>query len=94
MNAMDKDNWDHCHYATGPLKCILSLGGDESGQAPTSPLFFVTVLKDDAHEVFQKQFSREEKALNFMNERYGHWDLIDTQAPLEEEGGCGSCANK
>ena len=55
-------------------------------------IYLLTVLRGESEEVFQREFSHLPDALDFANERYGHWDFTDTtEAP--QEGGCGSCSN-
>ena len=90
MSTVNEDNWPFCHYAAGPLAASLTLGGDGEGTPRT--YFLVKVTKEETQEVFQREFCTQEEAVAFMNERYGHWDFVDTTAPVET-GGCSSCAN-
>ena len=88
--AIGPSNWNYCYYTTGPLKSMISQGMDNFSSALPSILYWVTVLKDETREVFQEEFLNLEDSIRFINEKYGHWDFIDT---TEEKGGCGSCSN-
>lgn len=86
-------NWNYSHYHTGPLKVMISCGqGLQVTENTEIGLeYYVSVLRDEFSEVFQKTFETLPMAINFINDNYGHWTLKDTSLP--EEGGCGSCSN-
>ena len=86
---LDLNNWNYCHYSTGPLKSMIAQGQDPHGM---ELLYCLTVLKDETQEVYQAQFQHLPKALKTINDRYRHWDFTDTSEA--QEGGCGSCSNK
>ena len=82
-----KDNWNASHYSSGPFKAIISYGGGEEER-----LYWLTVLQGKTQEVFQREFSKLPLALQTINNRYGHWNFVDTTKPLGS--GCDSCSNQ
>ena len=62
-----------------------------SGDPPPPMLYWVTVLKDDKQEAYQKEFYRLSDALESINSKYGHWEFVDTS--LAQSEGCDSCSN-
>ncbi len=97
MNGQDitLGNWNYCHYFTGPLKAMISCGQDfsiiEEKGNDASLEYYVSVLKEEFTEVFQKSFETLGEAINFINDSYGHWDFKDTS--VIETSGCDSCSN-
>ena len=90
---MTSSNWNYCHYTTGPLKAMISFGGDQLQDT----LYWMTVLLDkegESKEIFQEEFTDLNQAVTDTNTKYGHWDFINTAQTNESEGGCGSCSNK
>ena len=91
--AIELDNWNYCHYATGPLRSMITYGQKPHASEDCAPTMFywVTVLKNETQEVFQVEFSRLLDAISAINDRYGHWGFVDTSQ--SSSGGCGSCSN-
>lgn len=98
MNGQDNTqninlgNWNYCHYFTGPLKAMISCGQglDVLDNDDLGLEYYVSVLKDEFSEVFQKDFKNLGEAIQFINDSYGHWDFKDSTI---QESGCDSCSN-
>ena len=90
---MDATNWTYCHYATGPLKAMIGQGlaYDTECNNPPPIRYWLTVLKDEYTEVFQEEFDHLPQVLDCINQRYGHWDFVDTSQAAAS--GCDSCSN-
>ncbi len=54
-------------------------------------VYWVSVLKEEFEEVFQKEFEGLGLALQWINEKYSHWDFVDTTKA--QDSGCDSCSN-
>lgn len=85
-------NWNFSHYFTGPLKAMVSCGVDHHEKINEQTMvYWVSVIKDEFTEVYQSEFQVLGEAINFINQKYGHWSFKDT---TQLDAGCGSCSNK
>jgi hypothetical protein len=84
------DNWSYSCFKSSSLQVIISLGGsfDESSSEPIVE-YLVTVLDEKQNETFQQNFNNLEKAVDFVNDRYGLWSFEELKA--NDGDGCGSC---
>lgn len=89
-NNLTTDNWTFCQYKSLKFKAFISMGGTpEKGI-----VYYVTCTdQEDKKEFFQTDYCELEEALSDINNRYGHWPILD-QRVADDEGGCGSCSAK
>ena len=84
------ENWNYCGLRTRQLRAFVAMGAVPGGDsAPPDVIYCVTVSDEDFQEIHQRDFDTLEKALSFINVRYGEWEFYDLQ---EGGGGCGSCS--
>lgn len=93
-HKVTKDNWSHTHYSFENLRALITFGAnwdDKLGKS-SDLLYFVTVIDEDDHEVFQKQFQILNDACDYINNRYqNEWPIVDLANLKNKEGGCASC---
>lgn len=85
------ENWGTSSYSNENIKAFISLAGALSESENTNIIYAVTVLENDEVEVFQKDFTELTQAIEFTNNRYGHWDFSD-QGLKKSGGGCSDCS--
>ncbi len=83
----DLSNWNYAYYATEKQKALISLVGNNSKTGDVEFMYCPTVLDEENHELFQAEFLSLSEAINFMNERYSHWNFMEKAS----SSGCGSC---
>lgn len=90
-------NWNYAQFSTGSFQAMISCGIDPNDylaleeNSEMAMCYWVSILKDEFQEIFQRKFTHLAEALSFINERYGHWNFVDTSVA---KGGCESCSNK
>ncbi len=93
QNLVNLKNWNFAHYNSEHFKSFIGMTGDVQevdGQIRELILYSVTVVDGEDMEVFQRDFSSLKSAIDFINEKYGHWQFND---PTDNSsGGCGSCS--
>jgi hypothetical protein len=88
-SAITIDNWSFARFEFKEQQAGIFLGADPETLAQGEYLYYVTVMKNQTEEIFQKSFSSLLSALTFINETYRAWNFVELGAPSE---GCGSCA--
>ncbi len=85
-------NWSHCHFKSEHSLAFLSIGGDTTAniELEAKILYFLTVTDHEYIEIFQESYEDVQLALNELNKRYGHWDMIDGESTSDDS--CSSCA--
>ncbi len=93
MQRVGQENWTHTGYKSIDLQALITIGAKPGEDTSAEPIiqYFVTLLDLDLNEVFQQGFNELEEALEFINERYGHWDFADREKSSKTSG-CDSCA--
>ena len=94
IHSLDDSNWGFVHYGTKNIRAFISIGGvpaaDDDGEICCK--YYVTTSDHELKtEYFQKSFDDLSLALNFINQRYGHWEIIDLR---RSNSGCSSCSAK
>ncbi len=88
-------NWTSSHYFSEPLRAFISLGAapveTENGKLEVEYQYLVTMTDKDYAELFQSVHKSLEAAIGQLNEKYGHWQMIDAAAKVSGDG-CSSCA--
>ena len=82
-------NWNYSYYKCGDLRAQIFLGAD-----PYCDEILYLVTSTDLNcekEYFQREFINLDKAINFINERFSHFHLVEG-VYKESESGCGSCS--
>lgn len=75
---INQENWTSSHYYSDPLRAFISLGASPSDSGDEAQIhYLVTVTDKDFQEVFQSTHGNLEAAIAILNEKYGHWDMID-----------------
>lgn len=87
MNKLTIKNWNYSHFNSEHFKALISIVGEES-EGEVLLKYCPTVLNEEEIEVFQKDFDSLEEAIDFANNKYGHWSFTD---PTQKEGGCSTC---
>ena len=88
MYLVTSQNWNHCGFKTRQLRAFVGMGAVPGTKNP-SVIYSVTVGDEDFREIYQQDFDALDKALDFINGRYGEWDFYDLG---QSGGGCGSCS--
>ena len=88
---INQDNWTSSHYFSEPLRAFVSLGAQPLGDDDVEIHYLVTVADKDYLEVFQSIHLNLESAIAVLNEKYGHWEVIDAGVKTSGDG-CSSCA--
>ena len=80
-----EQNWNYSYFQKNHEKAFVSIGADPEEE---DILYFVTIAQgENLEELFSQEFIRIEHAVDFINEKYGHWSYID---PLSSST-CHSC---
>ena len=87
-NQISEDNWTYTHFTSQELKAFIALGGEILNDK-VQILYNVTVLGDEHKEIFVKSFSDLGQSILFINQRYGHWTVLDGRVAAQ---GCGTCS--
>jgi hypothetical protein len=94
-NLINTQNWTFSQYKSSKIRAFISLGGEVGPNEEFQELYLVTTTDEEfTKEFFQKPFRELEKAMEFINNRYGHWDFLNLEkAPKSSsDSGCSSCA--
>lgn len=92
MHTLSPSNWNFCSYNSSTIKAFISIGGTPEGEENDQLCYFVNSTSEDfTKQYFQQEFKTIDKALEFINKRYGHWDFVDASIQKDSESGCGSC---
>ena len=89
--TISKINWSTSHYFASPLRAFISLGAAPGENNETIIEYNVTVTDSDFIEQSQETYQSLEEALKKINEKYGHWKMIDANEKTAGDG-CSSCA--
>jgi len=93
--SISSENWTSSHYFSEPLRAFISLGAAPlerpDGEIDVRYQYLVTMTDKDYLELYQSIHEDLNEALSEINEKYGHWQLIDADAKLSGDG-CSSCA--
>ena len=82
---INDQNWNYSYFQKSEEKAFVSIGADPGAD---DILYFVTITKGEhMEELFSQDFIQLEYALDFINDKYGHWEFID---PLSSST-CHSC---
>jgi hypothetical protein len=90
------ENWTSSHYYSAPLRAFVSLGAAPKELPGTEGIdveiqYLVTLTDKDYQELYQSIHLDLNSALVLINEKYGHWDMIDGYLKTDGDG-CSSCA--
>ena len=89
---INQENWTSSHYYSDPLRAFISLGASPSDSGAEAQIhYLVTVTDKDFQEVFQSTHLSLDSAIAILNEKYGHWNMIDAGQKVSGDG-CSSCA--
>lgn len=92
---INSDNWTSSHFFSEPLRAFISLGAEPvetiEGLQEVEFHYLVTMADKDFAELYQSTHKTLVEALVVLNEKYGHWDLQDSDAKVHGDG-CSSCA--
>lgn len=86
-NPLNLSNWNYSYFNSEFFKAMISFVAEENDQE-IRYIYSPTVLDKNEVEIFQTDFNSLDKAIEFMNDRYGHWSFID---PLAKTDGCSTC---
>lgn len=89
MQSVNIENWTYCRYEKGNFWAQITFGADPETLATSGLEYFVTVLKDETHEVFQKSFPELNDACLYLNAHYQDWSFHDQTVA---KTGCSTCA--
>ena len=84
-----EENWSICQYKSQKLQAFISLCASPS-HTENKEFYSVTLTDLEFHEVFQNDFEQLEKAIQFINEKYGHWEFNNLQKSGSDSG-CSTC---
>lgn len=89
------ENWTSSHYFSEPLRAFVSLGAapieTKEGLEAVEIQYLVTMTDKDYQELYQSTHLNLDEALVVINEKYGHWEMLDAGAKSSGDG-CSSCA--
>jgi hypothetical protein len=86
------DNWTSSHFYSAPLRAFVSLGAAPLENSQDVEIQYLVTLTDkDYQELYQSIHKELGSALELLNEKYGHWQMIDLFFKTEGDG-CSSCA--
>ena len=104
---IDAKNWTYCQYNSLKLKAFISLTGEPSealdGNSHQSSEvkigYTLTLTDEEFKEIYQETFSDLQMAADAINQKYGHWNLLNlldgTVNGIKENSskdeGCDSC---
>lgn len=92
IQKITTDNWTSAHFYSAPLRAFVSLGAAPLQDSNDVEIQYLVTLTDkDYQELFQSIHTELPKALEVLNEKYGHWDLQDANNKTDGDG-CSSCA--
>lgn len=85
------DNWSFSHYSSGELKAYITFGGEPTDENTEGykDIYYLLLCDQDHVEISSLRFETLGLACDEINDRYGHWELVDGTA---NKGGCGSCS--
>ena len=90
MQNISQDNWFHVQFVKDESRAIISCGAQDTETIE----YFITVLDENDHELFQERYTQLDTAIENINARYaGIWELDDVNAPAKssKDGGCSTC---
>ena len=89
MHSVNTQNWSFCRFQKDNFLAMVTFGADPESLESDRLNYYVTVLMDEMHEIFQRSFNSLSEACLFLNENYKDWNFEDQTAP---KGGCSTCA--
>ena len=89
MQCVNVANWSFCRYQKGDFLALISFGADPESLAEDKLTYYVTVLENEIHEVFQESFTTLSDACLYLNSNYSDWGFQDQSVP---KTGCSTCA--
>ncbi|MFW5887374.1 MAG: hypothetical protein ACOCUH_01115 [Bacteriovoracia bacterium] len=98
MYVLNSYNWDHSYLRSKRANACITQGSSEK---INNILYFVTIVDDEEHTLFQKSFEDIDLALKHINNACHGWELIETtpncrncKCPTKKaESGCKGCSN-
>jgi hypothetical protein len=89
--SVTAENFMVARYQTPDRLAFVSFGADSSTNDDQPQwLYSVTITDHDYKEFFQEDFVELENALDQLNKKYRHWDLI-IAGEKKSGDGCSSC---
>lgn len=92
---INENNWTYTQYQAKPLRAFISLGATPvempDGTLEVQYQYFVTMTDEEYIELYQSSYLSLNEALKSVNERYGHWEINETNSKNAGDG-CSSCA--
>jgi hypothetical protein len=87
--SINTKNWTFSRYTKGTSMALITFGANPECIEEDRLEYYVTVLEDEIHETFQKEFSTLAEACVYLNANYSDWTFEDQTAP---KSGCSTCA--
>jgi len=89
---IDLDNWTTARYKKDGYLAFISFGAEPNHTEEIEPkfIYFVTISDLDYQELEQKSYEDIKEALNYLNQNYKTWSLINLEAP-KSDSGCSTC---
>ncbi len=85
-----QENWTHSYYNSPKLRAFISIGAEPT--LPKNSIFYIMNLTDHEHkEIFLKDFPTLNQAVREVNQKYNHWQFVDSMKKNDSDSGCGSC---
>ena len=89
------ENWTSSHFFSEPLRAFISLGAapveNTSGKLEFEYQYLVTMTDKDYAELYQSIHPSLDEAIGVINDKYGHWQMLDAAVKASGDG-CSSCA--
>lgn len=89
MLSVNTENWTYCRYEKENFLAQITFGADPESISEDRLEYYVTVLQDELHEVFQKKFTTLTEACLYLNTNYQDWGFANQTG---EKTGCSTCA--
>jgi hypothetical protein len=89
-SAITNQNWTTARFKQGEMLAFISSGGDLSSTGNVVDVFYLVVSNLDYQEVSEQSFSTLNEALDAINNKFFHWELISLAQ--NTGSGCDSCA--
>jgi hypothetical protein len=89
MQSVNTANWSYCRFEKENFWAQITFGADPESLKEDRLEYYVTVLQDELHEVFQKKFETLTDACLYLNAQYSDWSFHDQTG---EKTGCSTCA--
>jgi hypothetical protein len=86
---INTENWGHARLTTSKLQAFISLGGEPTDDE-VQFTYNVVVADLDYKEIHGQKFTQLESAMAFINQKYGHFKLVNSLTA--QKSGCSDCS--